>query len=249
MKILLITDTHYWVNITWSVHPSWISTYWNLIKEYEKVSLYIQEHNLDYLIHLWDISCVKLEDKVEKMKKFISYIQCKNKYFLPWNHDIFDLCKEEKKYFWYDTLPVKLSFWDTEIFLLDINLKDGLWYIAEKSLQTLDELFISSRATHKIVCCHYPCSEKEKNICPYHLLKNNNHKSFLTNSSEIRQILENYWVKKYISWHTHFFYQENINWVEHITLPAFGEDNGIWKANQSFAILDTENWDLTYHTL
>ena len=249
MKILLITDTHYWTDISWDIHPSGISTYGNLQDTYQKISEYIETHHIEHLMHLWDISCVKLENKLEKMKEFLDYITCKNIYLLPWNHDIPHLDKWEKKYFWYDKLPQKLSFWDTDIILLWIELQNGLWCINDASFKALEEILSISQTKYKIVCCHYPCSEREENICPYHLLKNKKHKSFLINSSDIRKLLETYSVNTYISGHTHFYYKENIHWVEHITLPAFAEDNSTWKANLSFAILDTENWELTHHTL
>ena len=44
----------------------------------------------------------------------------------------------------------------------------------------------------------------------------------------------------YISGHTHFYFEQNIESVTHTTIPSFTENNGYDRANLQFAILDCQ---------
>jgi predicted phosphodiesterase len=75
-----------------------------------------------------------------------------------------------------------------------------------------------------IIYCHFPVSEAAGNLgywfndCPRH--------AFIDRSGEVKVLIKKHGVRAFISGHTHFPFEMEIDGCRHVTIPALGEDSG-----------------------
>lgn len=244
-KIILFTDLHFWENIENKAWRVGVNTYGNTKKLLEgfndKVNKII-DTKTDYVINLWDLVFGKtLQEKEQRfleVGKILKNAQ-KNIFHMIGNHELYITSKSDIERITSQNMNLVFFSWGYKHIITDIEKKEYL-QIPEKTLQWL-EVELANTTKPCIVYWHCPITEQVENLTYYH--KNNPEKAFLKNSKDMRELLEKYNCKMYISGHTHFEYRTNIHWVEHITIPSFSENvNG--KASGKFAVLNLENLEV-----
>ena len=248
-KIVIFTDLHYWENIKGKARPG-INTHWNTDDLIEELREDIIELSPDAVINLWDLVFWTTEEHKIERYRYVDTILFSQlsfpSYHLLWNHEFFITTPRDIE----DTLNTKMRntflIDDTKHILLDIELSEekNLFQVSNETIEWLKEELNTELPV--VIYCHYPITQKEENISYYH--KKIPKRSFLANSEKLRDVIRWTTCKYWISWHTHFHYQTEIDGIKHITLPSFAEDND-GKPNWGYAILDTDTLSLSIEKL
>jgi len=237
-KIVIFTDLHYWENIKDKARPG-INTHGNTDELILKLKEGVKEVSPDVLINLWDLVFWNtLEEKLERykyMNKLLFSQLSFPSYHLLGNHEFFLTVTKDIESTLDTSMRNSFAVNNTKHILLDIEFSlEKLFQVSEETIKWLQEELKTELPV--VIYCHYPITQKEENISYYH--KKIPERSFLANSEELKDIIKWTTCKYWISWHTHFHFETEIDGVNHITLPSFAEDN-TGKPNGSYAVFDT----------
>lgn len=243
-KIVIFTDLHYWENIQNKSRPG-VNTHWNtddLVVEFKEE---VKELSPDVLVNLWDlIFWNNLKEKLKRYKYMNELLFSQlslPSYHLLWNHEFFATASQDIEKALDSDMRNAFTISDTRHILLDIEFsEEKLFQVSDETITWLQEELKTELSV--IIYCHYPITQKEENISYYH--KKIPKRSFLANSERLSDVIRWTTCKYWISWHTHFHYETEIDWIKHISLPSFSEDNN-WKPNGSYAVLNIDTLSLS----
>ncbi len=244
-KIIIFTDLHYGQNIENKADKKGTNTHWNTRNLLEKLNGKIGKIVPGAVIDLGDFvfwsSLKEKEARYKEVREILS--NAKNNIFhLIWNHELYLTSADDiEKFVWQKMRTTFELGWYKHI-ITDIEKKEFL-QISKATFAWLEDELKKSQLPC-IVYGHCPISQKEENLTYYH--KNNPERAFLSNSQQVRELLEKYNCKFYISWHTHFEYRTKINWLNHVTIPSFSEDQN-WNPSGKFAVFNLDTLDLEIH--
>jgi len=238
-KVAIITDLHLWFTLENARGKIGINTHGlESCKYLDELVIALNKCNPDIIINLWDIIDGRfLWDKKKLLQEYVSKID-ERRYHALWNHDQALLWIELfEKTFWSKRHMIELE--DSVHIILDVYKDKSVdeIYIAGDTTIFLED-FLAKYANKRLyVYSHYPINRNKENITYYH--KWNPQKTFIKQWREICKMLERFWVKMFISWHTHMSFLKEIEWVKHATIASFSED--IWNRPWlSYVILDTD---------
>ena len=247
-KIVIFTDLHYGEDIS-GKQKEGINTYGSTAHLLEELQKDIREISPECIINLWDLVFgstkeKKLEWYQEIKKKFLDILPV-NIFHMLWNHEFFIATKEEVEEIIWDMQRRAFIGWNTKHIMLDIALSENnLFELPSESIEWLErELEFYGDV---IVYCHFPITEEQENVS--YVFGEHRHRAFLENSAKIRELIKWTNCKYWISGHTHFHYQTEIDRIQHVTLPSFSEDNN-GKPNSQYAIFDTDTLSLEIKTI
>lgn len=242
-KIVIFGDLHFWENIKDKSRPG-INTHGktdDLVSDFKEE---IERLLPDVLINLWDlIFWTTLKEKLERyeyINKLLFSQLPSPSYHLLWNHEFFLTSPQDIEKFFDTSMRVTFTIENTKHILLDIEFSpEKLFQVSKETINWLQEELKTELPV--IIYCHYPITQKEENISYYH--KKIPERSFLANSERLRDVIRWTTCKYWISWHTHFHYEAEIDGIKHVTLPSFSEDNN-GEPNWGYAIFDTDTLSL-----
>lgn len=243
-KIVIFTDLHYWENIKDKSRPG-INTHGNTDDLILKLKDEVKGLSPDALINLWDlVFWTTLEEKLERYKYMNELLFSQLpflSYHLLWNHEFFLTTPQDIEKALDTDMKNAFTICNTRHILLDIEFsEEKLFQVSDETVTWLQEELNTELPV--IIYCHYPITQKEENISYYH--KKIPERSFLANSEKLRDVIRWTTCKYWISWHTHFHYETEIDGIKHITLPSFSEDNN-GEPNGSYAVLNTDTLSLS----
>lgn len=238
-KIVIFTDLHYGEDIR-GKQKDGINTHGATDHLLEELCGNINQMSLECVINLWDLAYgstreTKLACYRDVKTNFLDLLLPRVIHML-WNHEFFIATKEEVQEILWNMNRESFIVWKSKHIILDIALsKNRLFEISRDTIAWLRrELEFDGEI---IIYCHFPITEDKENVS--YVFGQNGHKAFLENSKEIKDLLKGSNCKYWISGHTHFLYETEIDGIQHVTLPSFSEDN-VGKPNAQYAVFDTE---------